>query len=382
MGNTLFSSVRDQIIKSLKSEHILETRGGYFAKPDELLYLPSEFVDDDGEYLLKHGPQQRHYLSSHYTLNELSILGVRPLTLAVFLSDLKSFASDQLFCFRQMPNIWHSKVATAALQNNCGLYRELKFCPLIPLQDGSWVSPSSGDIFFASTDTNVFVPGGIDVLLVDQASSQDPERRRLYQSLGVRTLGFQEVCKMILKTHDKASMEFTVKDLVSHASYMFRARELFRATLSDQLLLVTAERKCARGKDLYMELPNSVRLSDLTVCKDFVSLIHPLYLEQHEGSFENWTRWLHHDLQVAYLPRLFTQGSLINLTDEFHCLIQHAPTQCLLLLRDHWSHYFPPAHQDRRKREYAIDAVKRHLKISCSNGKLTAIGNTFFPKFI
>lgn len=382
IGGPLFDSIREKMVAKLKTERILETKRGSFRRPTEVWYLRSGLMDDDGEYLLRTEERQDQLLSSHYKFHELSILGVRLFTFQSFLSDLKNFACNANDRFRVMSNSWHSKLANVLDKERVDLRRELRSCPIIPLEDGSWASPSENNIFFASTDAGAFVPGGIHVLLVDQAASQDHHRQQLYQKLGVKTLNLKGVCEIILETHKQSPpWRCSVKDLVSHASYMFSAREIFPMNDSDRFWLVDANGECARGKHLYMELPNKVRVSEFAMHgENLISLIDPLYLGLHPNVIGEWTGWLQNTLQVAWLPRLLLEGSASNVTPEFYSLMNHAPAQCLLLIRDHWDHYFPLGYHKQREHDGAVRAIKRNLHTRCSNGKITAIGDSFLPR--
>ena len=67
--------------------------------------------------------------------------------------------------------------------------------------------------------------------------------------------------------------------------------------LSAHFWLVDLNGKCARGKNLYMELPNKVRVSEFAMLGETsISLIYPLYLRQHPNLAEDWIRWLQNAL--------------------------------------------------------------------------------------
>ena len=137
IGGPLFDSIREKMVAKLKTERILETKRGSFRRPTEVWYLRSGLMDDDGEYLLRTEERQDQLLSSHYKFHELSILGVRLFTFQSFLSDLKNFACNANDRFRVMSNSWHSKLANVLDKERVDLRRELRSCPIIPLEDGS-----------------------------------------------------------------------------------------------------------------------------------------------------------------------------------------------------------------------------------------------------
>lgn len=383
IGAPLFEQFRQRLVARLKDEFILETRSGSFRRPTQLAYLRPIFVDDDGEYLLRSEERQTKLLSNQYKIHEVSILGVKSLSFQSFLSDLISFIHEDNEHFRGKPHLWHSKLASALQEGRASLRQKLWLCPIIPLQDGSWAPPVNENIFFASTKTGeALVPDGINVLLVDKTASQCQDRRKLYEILGVKTLDTEGVCERIIETHKKISpWRCSIKELVSHACYMFLARDTFRILPSDIFWLVGANGKCATGKKLYMEIPNKVPISDFAMPdENLISLIHPLYLQQNHNLTEAWIGWLQNTLQVAWLPRLLRDGSNTKLTPEFESLINRAPAQCLLLLRDHWDHYFPFEYKRNREREGAVDAIRLKLQTRCSNGILTAISQSFLPR--
>ncbi|PYH72667.1 uncharacterized protein BO88DRAFT_473291 [Aspergillus vadensis CBS 113365] len=95
--------------------HPQQDTGGSSQKPGEIWSLSTEFMSDQGEYLLEMVDLEHQQLSNYYNIHGPLVLGVQPLALGSHLRDLERFASHPNGRFRVLPDWWHSKVSYALL---------------------------------------------------------------------------------------------------------------------------------------------------------------------------------------------------------------------------------------------------------------------------
>jgi hypothetical protein len=132
----------------------------------------------------------------------------------------------------------------------------LKSKPLIPLDDGSWVSGYETDadpVYFGEPHRpgSVGVPKDISFRLVHSIASAHPARRTLFRSLGVRDCDETEVARAILNCHDKLIPGRD--DALRHAEYLYSISYGIESTLDITGLWVYDEDgNAARGSQIYI----------------------------------------------------------------------------------------------------------------------------------
>jgi hypothetical protein len=134
--------------------------------------------------------------------------------------------------------------------------RMLKSKPLIPLDDGSWVSGDETDVdpvYFGEPHRpgSVGVPKDISFRLVHSIACAHPARRTLFQSLGVRDCDEIEVARAILDCHGKLIPGR--EDALRHAEYLYSISVGTKATLDiTGLWVYDGDGNAARGRQLYI----------------------------------------------------------------------------------------------------------------------------------
>lgn len=136
------------------------------------------------------------YLSDSYAPSDIEILtkfGLETLKfdkiIEMLRQDLRS--EDSRIKGPKTDDVWHTKAYEAlniAWKNNfSSSIRSLKQLDIIPLQDGSWVSSDSGDVFYPKYG-DVAVPKGLRMRLVDPMATRNKERRAFFKNLKVQSI--------------------------------------------------------------------------------------------------------------------------------------------------------------------------------------------------
>jgi hypothetical protein len=178
---------------------------------------------------------------------------------------------------------------------------------LIPLQDGTWTSAKGQSMFFCKNDTSLDIPSGIEVFILDSSAESDPNRRKLFTSLGVKDWEASEISRLILEVHQAPGFDshtLTVDQLISHAVFLYKAS--WQPPKTADLWFATVQDKRCLGRKLYM--PGSTEISS-SAARIFVQLqkqfplLHADYLKAFPDD-PDWPVWLATNLGLSRIPRL------------------------------------------------------------------------------
>jgi hypothetical protein len=383
-----WSKLRKQILADLATEYILESRDETFGlrKPSTLLYVPSKFRLN-GEPLVEDAQNKMHHLSFLYDSGstelspELESIGVTEMTDGDFFREFKSFIESHGDEFlKSQSGEWHAKITRILRRSTTP--QQVADIPLVPLRDGRWVCPSKKNIFLEPEPSNLAVPNGIDIYLVDPDACKNEERMKFFRWLRIRTCDQAEVCSMIIELH--ASLKTRrLNDLVSDAVYLFQSRVFYSGSIK-RLRLLDGCSKFGFGKDLYIDHPGkSFAISKFADNKESrVRLIHPDYLRNFEDKRKRieFVEWLVERLEISTLPRLVRDDQM---TPEFKFLTTNNTKDLLLLLRDNWDYY---ASQIYKPIKFAGFSTRRtvmkelsEMKVKCTDRSYHPLGQTVLP---
>ncbi|KAK7697413.1 hypothetical protein SLS64_013551 [Diaporthe eres] len=232
-GSGFWNTLHNSILDALRNQKVLQSRDRQavrcFQTPMVVRYVP-EAYRFEGETLFDHPSINKTHLSFAYDhVNEpLRSIGVSQLSLSDLCEEFCEWVGRfGVAGLKEKPDKWHSRVATLFYQRGDWIKQKLKQLPIIPLRDGSWVRATETHLYLPSLNKNEHVPSGVNISIIAEDAVRDPSRRRLYEYLDVKQYDPGQVCKLILKLHDRlASVSFDrlVQDLVDDAVYLFEHR--------------------------------------------------------------------------------------------------------------------------------------------------------------
>lgn len=262
---------------------------------------------------------------------ELIPLGLQTTTIQDLCNDLASWIQEVgVSELGTKGTVWHRKVASLF----CGhteLKDQLLSLPIIPLRDGSWVTGRKPRLYQAMLTGDEYVPSGIDLFIIEQSASQDLERRRFYDFLGIPVYNPTQVCPLILKLHagTPSSVEQrTRRDLVKDAIYLFRKRDQVGSDRAPDIYFsVTNQGQYSRRKDLiyiidHQSQPSLVEKYQDTPKNPFYLLddLYMKFMREDDLNTQNVFReWLLKSSSISTVPVL---------------LRDHYPTPEWVFLRD------------------------------------------------
>ncbi len=233
------------------------------------------------------------------------------------------------------------------------LYDELRGLNIIPLQDGSWVSPNK-DVYFPSV-AETDVPKDLELLLVDPTACATGTRRQLYVKLGVTECDPDMVKGKILALHNitsPGSTSFT-NDFISHFVFLYRLCKELDTRSRRMLLALARDRKRYRCSDeVYFgsdkEYDTEKLLKDLphrtaSETSETTVFLHDDY-DYRRSRIRNpslheltWKQWLEKIALIRYYPPLARNGSNQELSPVLSTVLKADPVRFLGALRAHWA---------------------------------------------
>jgi hypothetical protein len=112
-----------------------------------------------------------------------------------------------------------------------GRVTQLQHIPLIPLQDGRWVTTSQSNVFLEEDTSHTTVPGGLDINLVDVEACQDTNRKKFFRWLCIEKCDQAAVCQLIMQRYNAfrgLSLAHSIQDLI----YLFQTpRAVYKSSL-------------------------------------------------------------------------------------------------------------------------------------------------------
>ncbi|PMD47662.1 hypothetical protein L207DRAFT_415975, partial [Hyaloscypha variabilis F] len=379
-SSSFFEPVVASILSELRESFVFESCAGIMVKPSSLKHVPlNPFADGEGKPFTL-GPQtEASYLSLKYpawVVEAIGAIGVSQLSPQEFLQDLSSAVKQDPTTFHTRSATWHSQLSETLVKlgTDAELLTIIQDISLIPLNDGTWTCAKGHAIFLSKSETSLEIPGGIEVFVLDSTAEADPNRRKLFTSLGVKSWEAPEICRLILQVH--ASPDFDPKSLtrnqlISHAMFLYKAS--WQPPKTSDLWFATMQGECCLGRKLY--IPGSIA-ADSPAGRIFAqlqkkfSVIHKDYLEASTLDAD-WPLWLVSNLDHIGPPVEDTQSEevkndekLFTLSEEFEFMFSECRTSDVLqLFRDNWHYYSKWIEGAHMKWQHgAFLAARSHLK--------------------
>lgn len=201
---------------------------------EELLRPTLDTLDENGEPLLDDGDPER-IISQHYdgkALGVLSNYGLQKLTFKVLITWLRSDLQRGALSRMKSPETsddWHTRVAKMFIRafqyQRTTAIKDLRSMDLLPLRDGTWVSVTSGTVYFAQVD-GLDIPSDLNLRIISQ-SVANPSRMLLFQHLGVQTASASFVRTNILQSYppDGLMAQISLEISKSHLRFLYLTEE-------------------------------------------------------------------------------------------------------------------------------------------------------------
>ncbi|GKT91496.1 INO80 chromatin remodeling complex protein [Colletotrichum tofieldiae] len=225
----------EKITTLLRSAPVFYDHKGFVPRTvKELFRVAFDGLDEHGDPLFDDGnPAQ--VISRRYSQTELHVLGSYGLRHADHLrivdwlrADLRTAKSSRMKS-PDTPESWHERAANfldaAFVKKVHRITAELVNLDLIPLEDGSWASASSGPIYFAQAD-GLNVPTDVGLRILSRRVTNN-QRTLLFKSLGVTTAQLRMVRRQILQSYrTDTHPDFTIEASKDHLKFLYGTENL------------------------------------------------------------------------------------------------------------------------------------------------------------
>ncbi|EXJ91698.1 hypothetical protein A1O3_00248 [Capronia epimyces CBS 606.96] len=344
--------IADSTIQQLRSKLLVrsELQDGVFLVPQDCLTASDEFRDATGGLLITEGTYAQRVRSNAYSDNSAMILrklGVTPFDISHFVELLDQYISAHMASFSSKTTEWHSRVArllcnhfsVRPYQSYSPVFEAFKALRIIPLDDGSWASGATcaNKKVLLDQGRRIALPTGLQFCFVQASAADDRDRRQLYRLLGVKPCDETEICKMILDCHTTMVVWPSLKTLISHAVYIFRARYQPQYGQPLRLRLVDSNLTCRYRERVHLPFGTPGKSLRRLFADDFSGIIwlHPDYEGGvKEGERQNWSQFLCSVEEVYQLPPLNSGGRLSGAM--WHILTRNGSKEFLWLLKSQY----------------------------------------------
>ena len=186
----------------IKKHPVLKSRHKNALRPiTDVFILGSDAQDQKGDPLLD-DPIKDIFLSPKYSRTAVDALkgyGLRVNNVShiidFFKSDLESDNSNMRG--GDMTEHWHSCVARF-LSQHVEKYPTIRSLRILPLRDGTWTSCQDGPVYLPSTG-GIQIPAILDLRVLKSAALQNPDRRTLFEKLGVSEATANQIRESIIE---------------------------------------------------------------------------------------------------------------------------------------------------------------------------------------
>lgn len=365
---TIFQGFFNRLCTHLRSEKVLLSQNGSLEPPSSLVIVPPRYMDGPKPLVAAPG-SLRAYISPSYQTNDLSDLQILQLGPKDFFDTVGRYAE-----FAKQSEAWHIKLTKALLRDGTKFANEM---PLIPMNNGKWITPKQGRIYFPELAEGMSIPSGIEVAMIS-TDVKDPDRRKLFAELGASKLSVAEVFELILKRHRDAShynKTWSCEQAVEHALFLHQASSRPRSYDLGRLQIFGTDEELHLGEDLYMDDPQSppTMSSLFGASNDLLVFIHPKYFQEPAcGTTSSWREWLKNEVGLYTRPIMICPGHDVSL--EFQWLIKNkASSVWLQLLKDNLPFYALSGHSHKTK------TFLSNAPVTCRDGQVRKLRDVYLP---
>jgi len=362
-----------------------------------LRYVPRLYRDTQGVPITNCKETAKSYLALGYADGDVDVL--KRLKLSTmnsdsFLRDLETLITQCSADFQGRPTAYHASLAKALLAHVPETrYRErIRALPIIRTRSrgakgANWIAAANRKVFFPEDSRSKAVPEGVKADIVVPEFAQDAQIRLLYVALGVGQLSSQDICELIIDTHNDPSFKpqsLQRGQLVSHAMCLFDSNYREKKKASG-LWICTKVDRAVRARDAYIDLdvehPVKVYLGE----GSSVPFPHSAYLSAAADRAEDFCQWAQASMGLSSIPRLAsytTTDGRFEMTPEFKWILEKKSSlETLYLLRDNWDdEYSLWFHSDMKKRPASKQSMGELIK-AISHTHVDCMRNTRVPLY-
>ncbi|GLA56281.1 hypothetical protein AnigIFM63604_007225, partial [Aspergillus niger] len=395
----------DEIKSRLISSPILQSRtSGSWFPIEQMRSLRDFLLDKSGDPLFPDLPREE-YLSSHYLKKDIARLNEYGLEAMWMPAVIERARLDLELPQSKMKNTetsedWHSRAATVLSKSfRMGWthrIRETKSMPLIPLTTGQWVSIQKRAVYFSSIQ-GIEIPSDLGIGLVTPGSMSNPQRKQLFEDLGVEEASVDFVRKLIKEkysTHGISAVPVSREHLLFlylTECLAFPSSEALLMNLFEGKGLAFSDHKCETrhpkvdavyflnedpyGAKAFLEpIQGGAPGLDVSFINEHYLRDPPLCPPNEQRTWIEWLKQVFYVRETLSIIEPRQSMSKARLGRECLYVAQHRPEKFMGLLLNCWKLDGPRVIQQP-------ELVKkiRNIDVLCENGKRLPLYDTYIP---
>ncbi|KAJ5511786.1 hypothetical protein N7453_003889 [Penicillium expansum] len=348
-AGTFWADLPSKILAQLSRHAVIRTRHNRLQPIADVVIPTLDFKDSDGNVLLDH-PDIDPFISDHYSRNDrnhLTPYGLGFMTVREVLSLLRKDLNSPLSRMKStdLSEDCHSRMAKL-LARFASSNQSLRSLDLLPLQNGTWVSPNSGPVFFPTTK-EIPIPPGLGFRILDLSVTTNKDRHAFFSSMGVNEIEVHIVRKAAFKRNSSVSGNPSLFESKEHLVFLYRTHQFRTGGEKKKSIHVFSEDGLLRStteQDCYIPSNNAYGPKLLLGATDSlpgmaVPFVHSSYLDETpetpNASHSSWIQWLQTSIGVRKNLRLIAKDGR-SLSSAWDYLSKYRPQKLLGFLRHSW----------------------------------------------
>lgn len=364
----------------LGMESIIKTRDGSFGKPIDVKFLDWAH-GRNGEPIFGH---ERDYVSPDYpdlVRESLSLMGITAPDWEWVCDKLEKLHSERRLHIETRDKDWYSDLARVILRAGKDMQsrdfrRSIGKILLIPMADGRWrFSPSNDDPIYFPVSQGTIIPPGLQLSLVEKEASLCPDRKALFQLLGVTDCDVPSVISRILDHHMNLRRATSIH-LIAHVKYLYQMQAHIKPGSMEKIRFVCSNSEfLRRNTALYADISIDGKLRQLFSGHDEAYFLRDSYFEGLDLTEKTGLAdWLCKTTRVALAPRFRKPSNFggYQLHDDFRWLLANKRDEVLSILHQNWKDYS----------QVCTSWIRSELSMQefmCKSNVRTALHSTYIP---
>ncbi|KAB8616631.1 hypothetical protein FH972_025966 [Carpinus fangiana] len=392
----LTERIRDELSKR---KILLSRRGSNLMTPKAVKILPDYFLSNNNRKpLFPDLPHSSTYLSNGYakcgTETQLKSLGTKTLSISEIMDRIERNVIEgptHLLQVTDWESDWQDEVALLMTEiwehdrvvgSNYAPRTRLKTLDIIPLRDGSWVTPT-GPIYFPEIDEEK-LPRYLDLPILSSDACKTGDRRSFYETVGVRDCPPKNLVRAIKSWH--RAMFFkgaNAKDFFDHSYFLYRyCKDSRSAGLTSIFAITSNMNPTTHWNQLFFQSARQYDTQELVKCIDSSNFdkdifLHSVYTTSARSGVyffqRTWMQWLEQEASVRYYPKLVEDEG--GLSDLLLGVLKSSSKIFLGALQHHWR----ASYEGEFAKSTTIQSILQGIQVSTNREELYSISNTYFP---
>lgn len=330
---------------------VICTRHGRRKTITDTVRPTGDFKDSDENVLLDHADIDS-FISDHYSPLDWSHLvpyGLKKMTSALVIKLLKKDLESPLSRMRSknLNDEIHSRMAMILARFASNLSSDLRSLELLPLQDGTWVSPNSGPVFFPTT-RGITIPPSIGFRMVDSSATKNEHRNTFFSKVGVnevdvslaRAAAFERNANFGYTGAIRSKEQLVFLYLTHELSKPDDRHDLVRVFCQDGVPRRPSQADCYISSDHPYGPKRLLEVSEMVPGLES-PFLHSIYFEgtpeTPSDTHPSWRLWLERVIGVRKDLRVIAKSGQ-GLSEAWNYLYEHRPDKLLGFLKHVWQY--------------------------------------------